>query len=94
MLLCLDREQRLTYILGAIFGVSDAVGADLLGNPTAENFRQRLTTCSSRLARNFINNKCGLDKQIEPMPMCQEDPRLHPGGLRQIRTTFCSPEAE
>src|ERR1700756_2426527 len=23
MLLCLDREQRLTYILGAIFGVSD-----------------------------------------------------------------------
>src|ERR1700723_911512 len=30
MLLCLDRQQRLTYILGAIFGVSDAVGADLL----------------------------------------------------------------
>src|ERR1700747_3005490 len=24
MVLCLDREQRLTYILGAIFGVSDA----------------------------------------------------------------------
>ena len=42
MLLCLDREQRLTYILGAIFGVSDTVGADLL-KITAENFRQRLT---------------------------------------------------
>src|SRR5580692_5408150 len=26
MLLCLDRQQRLTYILGTIFGVSDAVG--------------------------------------------------------------------
>src|SRR5215510_5487794 len=25
MLLCLDREQRLTYILGEIFGVTDAV---------------------------------------------------------------------
>ena len=27
MLLCLDREQRLIYILGEIFGVTDVVGA-------------------------------------------------------------------
>src|SRR6266403_1965042 len=37
MLLCLDREQRLTYILGAILGVSDTVGAELL-EVSAENF--------------------------------------------------------
>src|SRR5688500_4682438 len=30
MLLCLDREQRMVYILGAIFGVADAAGAKLL----------------------------------------------------------------
>src|SRR5688500_3658594 len=30
MLLCLDREQRLVYILGEIFGVTDVVGAELL----------------------------------------------------------------
>ena len=30
MLLCLDREQRLVYILGEIFGVTDIVGAELL----------------------------------------------------------------
>ena len=30
MLLCLDREQRLTYILGEIFEVTDVVGAELL----------------------------------------------------------------
>ena len=29
MLLCLDREQRLAYILGAIFGVSDTVAAEV-----------------------------------------------------------------
>ena len=29
MLLCLDREQRLTFILGAIFGASDTVAAEL-----------------------------------------------------------------
>ena len=30
MLLCLDREQRLTFIFGAIFEVSDTVGAEVL----------------------------------------------------------------
>ena len=30
MLLCLDREQRLTFILGAIFEVSDTVAAEVL----------------------------------------------------------------
>src|SRR6202035_1625285 len=64
MLLCLDREQRLTYILGAIFGVSDAVGADLL-EITAENFRQRLTRARRDL-RNFMNDKCGLVNKSNP----------------------------
>src|ERR1700686_1146624 len=64
MLLCLDREQRLTYILGAIFGVSDAVGADLL-EITAENFRQRLTRARRDL-RNFMNDKCGLINKSNP----------------------------
>src|SRR5437899_5678002 len=31
MLLCLDREQRLIYILGGIFEVTDTVGAELPG---------------------------------------------------------------
>ena len=30
MLLCLDREQRLSYILGAILGVSDTVAAEVM----------------------------------------------------------------
>ncbi len=41
MLLCLDREQRLTFILGAIFDVSDTVAAEVL-EITPDNFRQRL----------------------------------------------------
>src|SRR5712691_7933326 len=64
MLLCLDREQRLTFILGAIFGVSDAVGADLL-EISAENFRQRLTRARRDL-RNFMNDKCGLVNKANP----------------------------
>jgi RNA polymerase sigma factor (sigma-70 family) len=64
MLLCLDRQQRLTYILGTIFGVSDAVGADLL-EITAENFRQRLTRARRDL-RNFMSDKCGLINKSNP----------------------------
>src|SRR5580693_5523633 len=41
MLLCLDREQRLTFILGAVFEVSDTVAAEVL-EITPDNFRQRL----------------------------------------------------
>src|SRR5262245_1882759 len=41
MLLCLDREQRLVYVLGEIFGVADAVGAELLEVSRAA-YRQRL----------------------------------------------------
>jgi RNA polymerase sigma factor (sigma-70 family) len=42
MLLCLDREQRLVYILGEIFGVSDAIGSELL-DISRDNFRQKLS---------------------------------------------------
>src|SRR5262245_37797874 len=41
MLLCLDREQRMSYILGEIFGVTDRVGAELM-EITRANFRQKL----------------------------------------------------
>src|SRR6202045_4721713 len=71
MLLCLDREQRLTYILGAILSVSDSVGADVL-EITAESFRQRLTRARRDL-RNFMNDKCGLVNKSNPC-LCAKKP--------------------
>jgi RNA polymerase sigma factor (sigma-70 family) len=64
MLLCLDREQRMAYILGGILGVSDTVAAEVL-EITSENFRQRLAR-SRRDLRNFMNDKCGLVNQANP----------------------------
>ena len=64
MLLCLDREQRLAYILGAILGVSDTVAAEVL-ELTSENFRQRLARARRDL-RNFMNDKCGLVNPANP----------------------------
>jgi RNA polymerase sigma factor (sigma-70 family) len=64
MLLCLDREQRLIYVLGEIFEVSDAVGAELL-EISRENFRQRLARARRDL-HNFMNDKCGLVNRANP----------------------------
>jgi len=64
MLLCLDRGQRLLYILAEILDVSDAVGAELL-EITADNFRQRLARARHDL-HNFMNNKCGLVDRANP----------------------------
>jgi RNA polymerase sigma factor (sigma-70 family) len=64
MLLCLDREQRLTYILGEIFAVTDTVAAELL-EISCENFRQRLARARRDL-HNFMNDKCGLVNRANP----------------------------
>jgi RNA polymerase sigma factor (sigma-70 family) len=64
MLLCLDRGQRLVYILAEIFGVTDTVGAELL-EVTPENFRQRLARARHDL-HSFMNDKCGLVNPANP----------------------------
>jgi RNA polymerase sigma factor (sigma-70 family) len=64
MLLCLDREQRLTYILGEIFAVTDTVAAELL-EISCENFRQRLARARRDL-HNFMNDQCGLVNRANP----------------------------
>ncbi|PYM17313.1 MAG: RNA polymerase subunit sigma-70 [Candidatus Rokuibacteriota bacterium] len=64
MLLCLDREQRLIYILGEILGVTDGVGAELL-DLSPDNFRQRLARARRDL-HSFMNDKCGLVNQANP----------------------------
>src|SRR3990172_293363 len=64
MLLCLDRGQRLIFIHGSIFGVSDAVGAELL-ELSRDNFRQRLARARRDL-QNFMQDKCGLVNTANP----------------------------
>jgi RNA polymerase sigma factor (sigma-70 family) len=58
MLLCLNREQRLVYVLGEIFEIDSKTGASLL-TISADNYRQLLSRARKDLY-NFMNNKCGL----------------------------------
>jgi RNA polymerase sigma factor (sigma-70 family) len=64
MLLCLDKRQRLVYILGELFGVKSELGAELM-DLSPSNFRQLLTRARHDLY-NYMNDKCGLVNQSNP----------------------------
>lgn len=64
MLLCLDREQRMIYILGEMFGIDHNLGSEILGI-TAGNFRIRLMRARQDLY-NWMNEKCGLVNKSNP----------------------------
>ncbi len=58
MLLCLDRGQRLVFVLGDLLEVSDAVAAEVL-ELSPDNFRQRLCRARHQLLE-FAQGRCGL----------------------------------
>ncbi len=66
MLLCLDRDQRLVFVLGEIFEASDTVGAAVLGL-TRDNFRQKLARARQQLS-GFLRDQCGL---VDPKNACR-----------------------
>jgi len=63
MLMCLEREQRITFILG-MFGVSHQVGGEALGISPG-NFRVRLHRARQDLY-NWMNARCGLVNRANP----------------------------
>lgn len=64
MLLCLDREQRLIYIIGELFEFPDSVGSEIM-EISKENFRVKLHRAKKQLY-NFMNHKCGLINKSNP----------------------------
>ncbi len=64
MLLCLDREQRLIFILGAVFRVNDNIASEIL-EITRDNYRQKLSRARKQM-HNFMYNKCGLISKDNP----------------------------
>jgi len=65
-LLCLDGRQRLVFILGAIFGVNDEVGAEIVG-VTPVNFRKILSRARRDLYA-YLRGNCGL---VDPANPCR-----------------------
>lgn len=64
MLLCLDRNQRIVFLLGELLETSDAVAADLMGIGR-DNFRQQLARARGQLS-SFMQGRCGLVNPPKP----------------------------
>jgi RNA polymerase sigma factor (sigma-70 family) len=64
MLLCLDREQRMIYILGEMFDIDHNLGSEILGI-TPGNFRIRLMRVRKDLY-HWMNARCGLVNKSNP----------------------------
>lgn len=64
MLICLDREQRLIYLLGESFGIDHNVGAEIF-NISPQNFRVKLSRARKEL-HNYMENRCGLINKANP----------------------------
>ena len=64
MLICLDREQRLIYLLGESFGIDHNLGAEIFGI-SKQNFRVKLSRARKEL-HNYMEYRCGLIKKSNP----------------------------
>lgn len=66
MLLCLDREHRLAYILGEVFEIN-SVEAAFIADTTPEAFRKRLQRSRQRIV-SFMQGNCGI---VDPGNACR-----------------------
>ena len=63
-LLCLDRQQRIAFVMGVVFNVSSEQGSEIMGISCA-SFRKILSRTRAKLY-NFLNKKCGLVNRSAP----------------------------
>ncbi len=64
MLMCLDRNQRLTYIIGEIFKIDHNLASEIF-EITPDNFRKKLSRARADL-HQWMHEKCGLVNNSNP----------------------------
>ncbi|MDB4292293.1 RNA polymerase sigma factor [Maribacter sp.] len=64
MLMCLDRAQRLIYIVGELFEIDHNLGSEIF-EISPDNFRQKLSRARKDLYQ-WMHNKCGLVNTENP----------------------------
>lgn len=71
MLQCLDREDRMIYILSTMFDINSKEGAQII-RTTPEAYRKKLSRIRKKM-QNFLNNNCGL---ANPEASCRCNRRI------------------
>ncbi|MCE1165317.1 MAG: RNA polymerase sigma factor [Bacteroidetes bacterium] len=87
MLICLDRKQRMAFILGSIFIFPDYVCAEIM-DTSKDNFRQMLSRARKDI-RNFMENRCGLIHKSNPC-LCSKKTKamIESGAVNPDKLTF------
>lgn len=78
-LLCLDGRQRLSFVLGEILGVGDALGAEILG-VTSSAFRE-LRSSAARDLCGYLAGNCGLALASNPCQCARKAHAFIAGGF-------------
>lgn len=79
VLLCLNREQRLIYIVGDLLKVNHKLGAELF-DISKDNFRQRLSRARKDLF-SYLNKQCGLVNKSNPCRCSKKTKSMVANGL-------------
>ena len=84
MLLCLDRDHRLAFILGEILDLASEEGAEIL-EISSDAFRKRLSRARDRM-NEFVQGRCGIVNPAHPCRCAKEAAHARSlGGLTQLR---------
>ncbi len=90
MLLCLEREERIAYILGEVFEVSGEEGSAIL-SISAATFRKRLSRARMRL-HTFMEHTCGLVNPAAPCRCTQQAAYKRANGKASLKQlVFAAP---
>jgi RNA polymerase sigma factor (sigma-70 family) len=93
MLLCLDAEQRLTWVLAEVFEVDSSLAAELL-DVTPAAFRKRLERARADLSA-FLDERCGLVDPANPCRCSRKTAHLISRGLVDpVHLRFVGPQLE
>jgi RNA polymerase sigma factor (sigma-70 family) len=90
MLLCLNRQQRMVFVLGAVFHIKSNTASKML-NITADNFRQQLSRAKADLFQ-FMENKCGLINPNNPCRCAKKTKGFMKDGLIDTSRVLFKPE--
>ena len=73
ILLCLDKRERIVFVLGTVFNVNDKIGSEIC-EITKDNFRKILSRTRKKVF-NFFQKNCSLMSEDNP---CKCDEKTNP----------------
>lgn len=89
MLMCLNREQRLIYLLGDVFKIDHKTESEIF-NVSKENFRVKLSRTRKEF-HAFMNQQCGLVNSKNPCRCSKKAKAMEAAGKMKVDEKLFDP---